>query len=48
MKGKFCVGCFRTRDEIAKWSKLSHEEKKKLLEEIKIRQIRQIRQIKKD
>ena len=29
--GDFCLGCYRTVEEIERWSEISHEEKKHLL-----------------
>jgi len=29
-----CIGCYRTRDEIGKWSLMTDEERAKLMEEL--------------
>lgn len=34
---EFCIGCFRTPEEIEKWSDLSHEERHKILLELEKR-----------
>ena len=30
--GKYCIGCYRTADEIEKWSNLSEQERRHLTE----------------
>ncbi len=30
-----CIGCYRTKEEISKWSKMNDEEKQKVLDRIK-------------
>ncbi len=35
-----CEGCYRTLDEIAAWSSLSHEEKRAVLAQLPARQAR--------
>jgi uncharacterized protein len=34
---RICVGCFRTIDEISRWSKLSHEERASVMAELPTR-----------
>lgn len=34
MKDDICIGCKRTKDEIANWSKLSNEQKKVIVDRI--------------
>lgn len=34
---KICAGCFRTVDEITQWSRLSHEARAALIEELPAR-----------
>jgi predicted Fe-S protein YdhL (DUF1289 family) len=36
-----CVGCYRSRKEIASWSSLSHEEQAALLDELRDRRAEQ-------
>lgn len=35
----FCVGCFRTSDEITNWIQLSYIEKERIISECKIRKM---------
>ena len=35
---KFCLGCWRTLREVAQWSRLSDEQRKAVLDELKKRQ----------
>jgi predicted Fe-S protein YdhL (DUF1289 family) len=35
MKDNACIGCYRTIDEIKKWTKLSDKQKIKILKRIK-------------
>jgi len=32
-----CMGCFRSTEEISKWWDMTNDEKRKLIEEIKVR-----------
>ena len=34
MKDDICIGCKRTKDEIATWSKLTNEQKKSIVDRI--------------
>jgi predicted Fe-S protein YdhL (DUF1289 family) len=36
-KAGFCLGCFRTVDEITRWSKVSNEERRAILAQVAIR-----------
>ena len=35
--GDFCLGCYRTGDEIERWSELTNEEKRQLITSIEKR-----------
>jgi predicted Fe-S protein YdhL (DUF1289 family) len=37
---KFCDGCYRTLPEIAKWTRLTHEERDVILAELPLRKER--------
>lgn len=34
---KICIGCYRTGDEIARWSRFSHEERRAIMAELSAR-----------
>lgn len=35
LENDVCIGCHRTKEEISKWSKMTDEEKQKVLDRIK-------------
>lgn len=35
-----CIGCYRTLDEIEKWSKMSDDEKREVLNKITVRRLK--------
>ena len=37
---KYCVGCFRTVEEITVWTKLTFKEKERIIEECKTREVK--------
>ncbi len=45
-ENKFCMGCFRTRDDIAMWTKASDNEKKAIIDSSKLRADKVLAEIK--
>jgi hypothetical protein len=35
----FCVGCFRTKEELTDWYKLPYADRERIMEECKIREV---------
>ncbi len=37
---RLCIGCFRTMEEVATWSVLSHDQRREIMQTLRAREIR--------